>query len=350
MEREEKKYLKIENINKVLLFGGSMLLAVACKKIRELGMEGLIYTSPRHIQEVIDDKGNILGDILKSMSVRFFVSEDINKEEELLSEIDKNTLGLGFGEAWSFDKKIIDLFQGRLLDFMSIPLPRYRGGAHYTWAILRGEREWGCNIQVINEDMVQGEFDSGEIVKSKQYDFPKSCRIPQDFFDYAEKQDMDFILEFINEINTGTTFKLKKINEEESLFLPRLNTIKNGWIDWSWSGLEIERFICAFDSPYAGAGTTLDDTPVRLKGAFLQNDELPFHPFQAGLITRVNEDGSILIAISSGHLKIKQVFDENGNLINKKIKTGMRLYTPKEKLKSAMTFHPQYGVGGLKNA
>ncbi|MGE5473210.1 MAG: hypothetical protein ACM3UU_03200 [Ignavibacteriales bacterium] len=350
MESRSNKLLQIENINKIILFGGSSLLAAACKNFKEIGLKTLVYTSPRHAQEIIGINGEKLSEALDKMSVCYFISEDINLEQGLLKEIDQNTLGLGLGEAWSFNKKIIDLFDGRLMDFMSIPLPRYRGGAHYTWAILRDERNWGCNIQVINEDMVQGEFDSGEIVKSREYVFPKNCRIPQDFFDYAEKQDMDFVLEFISEISLGKTFELKEIKEEESLYFPRLNTIQHGWIDWSWSGEEIERFICAFDCPYAGAGTTLNNSQVRLKGAYMESDEDVFHPFQNGLITRINKDGSIMIATTNGHLKIDEIFDETGVLINNKLKTGMRFYTPQEKIQSAMTFQAEYGVWGLKNA
>ena len=39
--------------------------------------------------------------------------------------------------------------------------------------------------------------------------------------------------------------------------MPRLKTNLNGWIDWSQNVYELERFIGAFDQPYAGAKTYL---------------------------------------------------------------------------------------------
>ena len=47
---------------------------------------------------------------------------------------------------------------------MGIPLPRYRGGAHFSWMIMQNEKNNGACLQLINEDMVQGVYDSGEIL------------------------------------------------------------------------------------------------------------------------------------------------------------------------------------------
>ena len=47
----------------------------------------------------------------------------------------------------------------------------------------------------------------------------------------------------VDEIRNGKVFELVKINENLSMYFPRLNTLKHGFIDWSWDTDEIESFI-----------------------------------------------------------------------------------------------------------
>jgi RimJ/RimL family protein N-acetyltransferase/methionyl-tRNA formyltransferase len=339
--------MRFNSISKVILFGGSATLIGIAEMLKLEGIKTIVYTSPRHAAEVLNASGETLLDMLNELSLSPIITEDINKETSHMDEISPNTLGLGIGEAWSFSAAIIDKFGGRLLDFMGIPLPRYRGGAHYTWMILRDDRKSGCNLQIINDEMVQGLFDSGEIVKSKKYVFPKAHN-PQEYFEIEVREGVAFIKEFISEVKKCKDFDLKKIDENQSLYLPRLNSLKQGWIDWSWSGEEIERFICAFDDPYKGASTRLVGERVHLKGATLDTSEAPFHPFQSGIITRVIEKEGVVVATTSGHLKLKHVLSEDSTCINTSLRAGARFYTPPNDLHSAMEFYAVYGTSGLE--
>ncbi|MBT6206876.1 MAG: DUF4910 domain-containing protein [Francisellaceae bacterium] len=124
--------VKYNKINKVILFGGAPLLVSTVKYLQEVNLDVLVYTSPRHAAEVLGCSGVTLKQSLDSLGVRYYSVKDINSDESVLSEITSNTLGIGMGEAWSFCSDIINKFGGMLLDFMGIPHPRYRGGAHYT--------------------------------------------------------------------------------------------------------------------------------------------------------------------------------------------------------------------------
>ena len=335
--------MNLGSIDTVILFGGAPLLVGTVKALLQRGYRVFVYTSPRHAAEPMDASGTTLADMLKAANQEFVVTEDINSEPTLPPRITRSTLGLGLGEAWSFSPRIIEAFGGRLLDFMGIPHPRYRGGAHYTWMILRGDRQMGMNLQVINEDMVQGEFDSGSIVKSGGYQLPASCRVPQDYFDAAVPHETAFIAEFLDEVRAGKDFVLTPPDESKSMFLPRLHTKTHGLVDWSWSGQEIERFICAFDTPYPGASTHLRGEVVHLKGATLRGDEAPFHPYQSGLVTRVSTQG-VTVATRSGHLEIRQVF-AGGREITREIKIGSRFDTPPADLALARVAEIRYGTG-----
>ena len=177
--------MRFNSINKVIIFGGSATLVGIAEMLKSEGIKTIVYTSPRHVSEVLNASGKTLLEMLNELSLSPIITEDINKETSFVDDISPSTLGLGIGEAWSFSSEIIDKFGGRLLDFMGIPLPRYRGGAHYTWMILKDERRSGCNLQIVNEEMVQGLFDSGEIVKSKEYILPEGIN-PKCYFDIEE--------------------------------------------------------------------------------------------------------------------------------------------------------------------
>ena len=49
-----------------------------------------------------------------------------------------------------------------------------------------------------------------------------------------------------------------KQNEGSSVYMPRLHTLTNGFINWDWSSKEIGLFIRAFDDPHEGASTFID--------------------------------------------------------------------------------------------
>lgn len=335
--------MKFNRIDKVILFGGAPLLVATARYLKESGIAVRIYTSPRHAAEALDATGTTLAQALAALGSAFVSTEDISSEPTLQGEITPATLGIGMGEAWSFSPEIIRKFGGRLIDFMGIPHPRYRGGAHYTWMLLRGERQGGCNLQVINEAMIQGEYDDGEIVKSSAYQFPASARTPLDYFAAAVPNEVAFIREFLEEVKAGKDFDFRKPDESKSMFLPRLNTMVHGWIDWNWDGREIERFICAFDEPYAGASTRLGGMRVHLKGASLDTSEAPFHPFQSGLITRITPEEGYVIATRSGHLRVKTLVPSKGETFAKPPAIGDRLMTPAADIEAALGVRANYG-------
>ena len=149
---------------------------------------------------------------ITSNSIPLHIVDDICSNNIFQSLISETTLGIGIGEAWRFDKETIDKFNGRLLDYMGIPLPHYRGGAHFSWMILMGCKDGGCYLETVDENTEQGVCDTGLVIKSKEYQFPDTVRIPQDYFDYAFIEDMGFFIEFFKEMKNGKEFEIRSIN------------------------------------------------------------------------------------------------------------------------------------------
>ena len=72
----------------------------------------------------------------------------------------------------------------------------------------------------------------------------------------------------------------------EATYYPRLNSKKDSWIDWNMNSKELERFIDAFDDPYFGAKTKINNKIVKLKKVQLHGGEVIPHNFMSGLIIR----------------------------------------------------------------
>lgn len=334
-------------IDKLLLFGGSLLGARFAREARERhGLDVFLYTCERQLNEKLVADGTTLEGFLVRYDIPYRASEDINSEPGFLDEITAGCLGIGLGEPWSFSGEIIDRFDGRLLDLMGIRLPQYRGGAHYTWQILRGCRMGGCCLQIVNEDTVQGRFDSGWIVTSKEYLFPSWARVPADYFQAAGEEEKGFLLEFLQQVQEGADFEPYPAQEMFSVYFPRLSTLEQGFIDWTWDALELERFVCGFDDPYPGASTFLHGERVFLKECRAEFGEGGFHPFQSGLVYRATGNG-VYICTKTGSLIVAQVRDESGREIKDKVQVGDRFFTPRERLEAAALFCAEYTTQGL---
>lgn len=324
-------------IDQIILLGGSRCTAeLAAYLIQNSKIRIQVFTAPRQLNDIIFSDGRTFKLFFESNRIPLNISENINEDKLFLESINTSTLAIGLGEAWSFSKQVIQKFDGRLVDLMGIRMPQYRGGAHYSWQILRGNKIGACNIQLINEDMIQGVFDSGEIIKFNEYFFPLNARVPDDYFEHAVNEEIRFVKEFIDEIAIGHNFIPFKLQENFSMYFPRLHTISNAFLDWNWSTLDIEKMICAFDKPYAGVTTSINAIKVRIKGARAEFNDGPFHPFQCGLIYKIYNK-ALYVATLDGTIIISDVFDENGVPILNSLVCGDRFFTPREWIETALT-------------
>lgn len=340
--------MRFRHVEKVLLFGGQGVLAAVAARLKHAGgLAVRVYTCPRQLDERLTPEGETFRGRLEALGVPFVSTLDINAEPGFRESINPGTLGLGFGQAWTFDSDILTRFDGQLLDFMGIRLPQYRGGAHYSWQILRGNRMGASHIQLIDERTVQGHSDSGIVVKSREYLFPVQARIPLDYYRFAEIQDIEFVSEFFREVVGGVEFRPRQLQEEFTLHFPRLNTGRQGFIDWSWDTADIERFICAFDEPYAGASTYLDGLRVRIKSCRAETSDGPFHPFQAGLIHKITP-GVAFVSTRQGTLIVESLKDDAGNDLMPRLSLGQRLHTPRPVLEEAILYSAEYTAQGGK--
>lgn len=340
------KTVNFGKIDQIALFGGSWIMSGLCRNLSKGKLVVKLFSSQRYLVDVVEDSGSILRDIVSDLGIPFCSTEDINSEPELREYVTPTTLGLACGAAWMFQKQTVSLFNGKLLDFMGIALPKYRGGAHYSWQILTRNKIGCCNLQMVYGGSET--FHLGDIIKRMEYFFPPSSRIPQDYFNAAIPNELLFLEEFIGEVERGESFSLQPLQESQSSYFPFLYTPKHGFIDWRWGTDEIERFICAFDNPYAGASTFLNENKISIKDCHAEYGEGTFHPFQAGLVYR-KTDKELYVATRDGTIVVRSVASENDKEFIKCVKLGQRFYTPQSVLEDALQYSVVYGACGIKS-
>ncbi len=333
-------------IDKYILFGGGLLLILTAKQLKERGLQVFVVTSERHSNEVISIglKQNTLRVWLDNEQIECIVSNDITTDNRVLASISRSTIGLSFGAAWIFKKQFINRFHGNLLNLHGTRLPQNRGGGGFSWRIMRGER---AGVSLIHK--VDTGVDTGDIVFFKDYIYPINCRIPLDYQEYTINKYKELLEIFFDKVRDLESFNLSPQQEYFSSYWPRLSTDTHGFIDWNWKLTDIETFVCAFDEPYAGASTFINDNHVRIKECCSWSDDGVFHPFQKGIIYRKNND-RVFVAAEHGSLIFNHVLDEQGKDIKKQLQVGDRFYTPATFIENAMQHRVIYTPTGIKES
>jgi methionyl-tRNA formyltransferase len=340
MRKTEEKFLG--PLRGLVLLGGGLLLREMCAWAHNRNFMVKVITSPRHAKELVENER--LDNFLEKNKVETIITEKIDTDEvkRFLRSANEH-LFLSLGAAWIFSEDVVEkLFSNTLLDLHGARLPKHRGGGGPSWKILMGDRLDNCLIHLID-----GGVDTGGIIDYAEFIYPPSARKPVDYEAVALRKNFEFLTAFI-EKHSYEPRKIFPIPQPEYLssYWPRLNTDSNGWINWSWSGPDLERFICAFDDPYPGAQTFLGTRKVRLKSAILSVSEERFHPFQSGLVYRSNAEWCC-IAVCEGTIIVEEVVDDEGHNLVGKLRVGDRFSTPHKKLEDALG-RPVYTPNGLK--
>ena len=329
-------------INGIVLLGGGGLLRKLCLWAKSEGAPIKVITSPRHNNEIINNQS--LADFLLQKNVENISVDDISSEEVNSFLTGTNDyFYLSLGAAWIFKESVIkSLFNNRLLNEHGARMPQNRGGGGFSWQILMGNKFGFCVLH-----NVDGGIDTGEIIAFDEFLYPANFRKPIDFENYHIEKNLDFIINFIEKYRSKN-LPLNPIVQSEyfSTYWPRLNTEINGWINWQLDPIDIERFICAFDEPYSGAQTLLNDNKVKIKNVSLSTQDSVFHPYQTGIVYRKHKSW-ICVALKDSSLIIEGLYDEQGKDILHSVSLGDRFTTPALLLENSFS-RPVYTSNGLK--
>lgn len=250
------------------------------------------------------------------------------KDLKIIKKVDsKETLFLCMTCPWIISKNTINSIQGKIVNTHGVRLPYNRGGASVSWQILNRYRFGFSNLYLINENV-----DAGPVLFFKEFLFPKGLTTPLDHMKFYRKIHVEFLKEKLLELFSDKTQIEPMVQPEYlSTYWPRLNSKINSWIDWSVKFENLSSFITAFDDPYSGAQTTLNNKKVFIKKCSCNYEDAKFHPYQSGLIYRKGPEW-ICVAANEGALIIEEVLNLSGRNILKQLKLGDRFFTPTNKL------------------
>ena len=327
--------MKFGKIDNIIILGGSYISLKLLEFLKTKNSKFYFFTSKRLLNDKMPNNLTLKKN-LENLKIKYLSTKNINNNKKLYKLFDKNSLVLGLGYNWKIRDSLLNLFKNKIVDFMGIPMPTYRGGAHYSWMILNMSFEGGCFIQNVNKNTTQGISDSNFYYDNLNYQYPKKLRIPKDFFNFSVKKELYFLKNFLKKIKQNKNFKLKKLDSKKSTYFPRLQTITNGFIDWGLEGEEIFRFINAFSDPYKGASTFLGKKRVFIKNTYFQKKK-GLHSFASGLILNKTKN-FVYIAVKNGIIKTNDISDSKGKLLLKKIEVGNRFITFKNFLENSKNF------------
>jgi len=325
-------------VGALVFIGGGQLMVDTIQAACQRGLRAGALLAERHAQETLSSGRNLLDELAARKIPARVVGAANEIDPALLGDDFQQSTALCFGPAWIFPTAVLARFTGGMLNFNGIPIPHYLGGAHYTWQILNGHRKAACHIQRITPDV-----DRGDLLLSEEFDLPEDVQTPADYFRENDRFGRVFLGRFLDQFVNGTPFAARPFAEvnPDRLYFPRLMTLDNGWIDWSWSGADIQDFCLAFGTPYKGASTHYNGRHIRLTGTVLlpQPAHQRFHPFCSGLIVR-KSDSSFCVAVAGGLLQVTAHAFDAGQTAPV-IREGDRLFTDADTLTRARLYRPR---------
>lgn len=336
--------MRFGKVDHIMLLGGGELLAKSAVNLIEKNVRFTVITSERHSKEDIKTGSEAINlkQFLEVRDIDCHISRDVNNDNFVINKISDTTLGISIGSAWIFRESFINRFNGKLVNVHGTRLPQNRGGGGFSWQILRGNR---LGFSVIHQ--IETGIDTGPLLKYKEFFYPPSCRIPRDYKNLYVNNAYAVLNDFLEDIKNEREFKTIGQQEYFSIYWPRLSTEVHGFIDWNWSLRDIELFICAFDDPYRGASTFINNKRVFLKNCFSDFNDGGFHPFQKGIVYRKTND-ALYITAEDGSLIVRDIKDEQGKDALGEINLGDRFYTPAKYLEKAKLYRATYTSKGLK--
>ena len=202
--------MKIKNFNSVILIGFGELLIHTYKILKKNDLNLLVVISKRHAKTNLPLKKINFEKYIVSEKINYIKIDNINKNKKFINFLQNNKcIGLCFGPSWIFSSKVINLFKNNIFNFNGIPIPEYLGGAHYTWQILNNNKKSGKFIQIITEDI-----DQGDIIYSKISKLKNNVTKPEDYFKENIESSKKFINNFFNKISNSNNFKKISFNKK----------------------------------------------------------------------------------------------------------------------------------------
>jgi methionyl-tRNA formyltransferase len=260
----------------------------------------------------------------------------------------EKTLFISIAARYIFKENTIqNFFKNNLVNIHNGRLPLDAGGGGFTWKILREDRIDNNIIHLITK-----KIDQGPILSNITSLIPKKCQTPHEIETFSNINLVKLYSDFIKNIKKNKKFNLKHQPDYIGRYNPRINSKKSSFIDWSISPYDLLNFINAFDEPFVGASTFLNNGnfgKLYLKSCQLHGGDSSNHPYMAGIVSRCDRNW-ILVSTSGKHMLIvEKVINSKGKNIINQIKVGDRFITSPKYIYNSLKKRTFYSSKGLKS-
>jgi methionyl-tRNA formyltransferase len=289
---------------KIAIIGRSEILYNTALKILDAGHKiQIIITSkesPEYKVTVQEFKA-----LAEKTDAEFLNTSQINNDSvyQRLTSLTPMDLAVSMNYSSIIEQKVINLFRIGILNAHGGDLPRYRGNACQSWAIINGEDKIGLCIHKMKGD----ELDSGDIIFKKYYPVTINTRIGE-VWNWMNAVIPNMFVESLNLLENDPAYILESQSKNRKDFLrcyPR--NPDDGKIDFIKSSVEILRLINASSEPYTGAFCTYENNKLFIWRAELLDDNENYLAVP-GQVSRIDQsDGSVTVITGNGKLKLTEV-------------------------------------------
>jgi methionyl-tRNA formyltransferase len=195
----------------------------------------------------------------------------------------------------------IEYMDKKLLNIHFSLLPKYRGAAPVTRAIMNGDEYSGVSIMEICKEMDAGDVVAQEKIKIEEEDNTETLSSK-----FAHKG----VILLIDTIEQYISGKIKKTTQAsmdiEPTYAEKVSSEEKR-IDWSYSAIKIQNQIRAL-YPWPVAESTLNDIAIKFISAKAVPDKADFNNLEIGAVAEVDKKaGFFTVKTGDGLLLIEKV-------------------------------------------
>mgnify|MGYP003992697897 FL=1 len=337
----DNKKMGLNNKIKFALFGHGFHLCYFVEALIERGFPApVIITHPKKLH---DRDIKLLGhddalyrnvfDVVNKYNIKILEVDNANQRIVLnFLHNEQCTAGFSLSCRSILRKNIIDFFDEKIFNIHPTYLPCERGGGTFSWRILNGVNEISATIHRIDEGI-----DSGNILLQTKESLPGHHHKPYDFLISTNLLYTKLIDIFLDKIPRIMELDGIKQDNSKSTYFPRLITEINGIIDWSLSGVFIERTIRAFSYPYSGSLTYVNGKRIFIIDSFFEESDHNMHPLMYGKVVGYTSKNLPKVVVKDGYLYVSSIKTSEGEVRHPKeiINCPSQLYSGMEELEMA---------------
>ena len=218
------------------------------------------------------------------------------REPECIEELRKYEADImvvvAFGQI--LPKDILEMTEYGCVNVHASLLPKYRGAAPIQWSIIDGEEVTGVTTMQMNEGL-----DTGDMLLKVEIPIEEK-ETGGSLHDKLAEAGAKLCVETLEGLQAGTITPIPQ-GETTTSYAKMLDK-QLGNIDWSKSGVEIERLIRGL-SPWPSAYTNWNDKVMKIWDASCVSVESDARP---GTIIQVTKD-SFLVKTGEGLLEVREL-------------------------------------------